>query len=170
MNWFNLLSTGLGAFLGVLSGLIVNIVTHIHFNRKEQQRQLKNARFELEFNKTKVDEWLGYVERFRGCVVSETPERFYHYFDFTKAPTPTLVNLYQTGKLYEYLDHEDIAKLLKIDSKRNLDYENFFNAKVEEQKNTTDKQEALKAADVWENMFKEDRKMLLEVLNKFPDR
>ncbi|TVM18907.1 hypothetical protein DPQ33_05470 [Oceanidesulfovibrio indonesiensis] len=72
--------------------------------------------------------------------------------------------------MYEYLDHEDIAKLLKIDSKRNLDYENFFNAKVEEQKNTTDKQEALKAADVWENMFKEDRKMLLEVLNKFPDR
>ena len=164
MDWSSISSTGVGAFLGVLSGLIVNLITTSIHERSIDKQQIKNAIFELEYIRGKMNDWAKSVKKIKQHISSDSMDDYYTYFDLSKCPNPSVNSIFQSGLLYKHITHEQMAQLFRVFSTINENFEGFFNSRIKFHKEHLDKQAATKDANYWEDMFEEHAKHIGDII------
>ena len=108
MNYF---LQGFGVFLGVLAGTAVTLLAQLVTNRRSQTKKLKNLKFELELNMKKIDRWLEELTKYRNAVNGDALNFYFGYFDLSRAVFITTSDMFLSGLLYKYLNHDDIGKV-----------------------------------------------------------
>lgn len=116
----------LSIFIGVVAGTFVNALTQAFFEWRKRKELLRNLKFEVEMNIKKLDKWLESVLNYRNAVNSETLFRFFDYFDFSKFISVTFFNMFNSGILYKYLNHQEIAELQIIIGELSSGGENYM--------------------------------------------
>lgn len=163
MNYF---LQGFGVFLGVLAGVAVTLLTQWFIQRRNETKKLKNLKFEFEYNIKKINNWLEEVTRYRNAVNGETIRAYFGYFDLSRIVYATTNEMFLSGLLYKYLDHDDIGKLIAMFQLYTLYGENYLNNQIAQNKENFRKDKAVQDVDFWEKEFKDHKKTLEEILKK----
>ena len=74
---------GFGVFLGVICGTAVTLVVVYINKRKNLNQQIKNLKFELDYNIKKLDSWIEEVEKYRNAVNGDALGSYYGEFDLS---------------------------------------------------------------------------------------
>ena len=172
MNYF---LQGFGVFLGVIAGVTIALITQwINEKRKESQK-VKNLKFEFGLNIDKINKWLEEITKYRNAVNGDALNNYFGYFDLSRFVSVTANNMFQSGLLYKYLDHDAIGKLQVIYSEFSLVGEGFLNKQITQNKGKAAdssawprlKREVVANVDFWEKKFKEHKTTLEDILKKF---
>jgi len=102
---------GVGAFLGVVAGLVLTLLVEASKRRNLENQQVKNLVFEWELDLKKVTLWLEKLTEYRTAVAGDTPEFFLFYFDVSRIVLSTTDSMFRSGSLYKHLTHEEIGLL-----------------------------------------------------------
>ena len=175
----NYVLQGFGVFLGVVAGVLINLLTQFVINRKNENSKIDNLRFELELNIKKIDRWIEEIFSYRNALNSDTLHMYFGYYDLSKFVSVTANELFVKGILYKYLSHEDIGKIQEIYWEFSLSWENIINNEVKQNKEnfgyikadeTKDlsgfKANVVQNINYWEAKFKAHKKTLEDILTK----
>lgn len=172
MNYF---LQGFGVFLGVIAGVAITLITQwINEKRKESQK-VKNLKFEVELNIKKINKWLEEITTYRNAVNGDALNNYFGYFDLSRFVSVTANDMFWSGLLYKYLDHDTIGKLQVIYSEFSPAWEDILNKQVNQNKMKAKdlsawplvKSEVVSDVNFWEKKFKEHKATLEETLRKF---
>ena len=91
--------------------------------------------------------------------------QFSGYFDLTRGLSQTASGMYSDGSLFEFLEHEDIAKLQGMYADFTVGMETVLNNRVQGFKNIFGTENYVKAnvafdIDVWEARFRPHKELL----------
>lgn len=164
----NYLLQGFGVFLGVLAGTAVTLLTQWIIQRRRESQKLKNLKFEFELNIKKIDRWLEEITAYRNAVNGDTLHMYAGYFDLSRFVSVTANDMFLTGLLYRYLDHDDIGNLQVLFSEFSLYGENYLNNQIAQNKANFNKAKAVQDVNFWEKKFKDHKKTLEQILKKLP--
>jgi hypothetical protein len=172
MNYF---LQGFGVFLGVIAGVVITLITQFLTDKVKESQKVKNLRFEIELNIKKINKWLEEITSYRNAVNGDALNNYFGYFDLGRFVSITANDMFLTGLLYEYLDHDSIGKLQIIYSEFSPAWEDILYKQIMHNKmKATDisnwprlKSEVVSDVDYWEKKFKEHRATLQETLKKF---
>lgn len=164
----NYLLQGFGVFLGVLAGTAVTLLTGWFIERRSESQKLKNLKFEFNLNIKKIDRWLEEITAYRNAVNGDALDIYAGYFDLSRIVYVTANDMFLTGLLYKYLDHDDIGKLQVIFSEFSLYGENYLNNQIAQNKANFNKPKAVQDVNFWEKKFKDHKKTLEEIQKKLP--
>lgn len=172
MNYF---LQGFGVFLGVIAGVAITLLTQWITEKVKESQKVKNLKFEFELNIRKIDKWLEEIGKYRNAVNGDALQNYFGYFDLSRFVYVTADNMFLSGLLYKYLDHDDIGKLQVIYSEFSLPWENIMNNEITNNRNKAIQEPASWSAykakvvsnvDFWEIKFQQHKKTLEEVLKK----
>lgn len=172
MNYF---LQGFGVFLGVVAGVVITLITQRINEKLKESQKMKNLKFEFQLNIKKIDKWLEEIGTYRNAVNGDALNNYFGYFDLSRFVSVTTNDMFSSGLLYKYLDHDDIGKLQVIYSEFSQPWENILNNQVMQNKTKATEDLAawprLKAGVVtnvnfWEDKFKEHKKTLQDILKK----
>ncbi|HUU41155.1 MAG TPA: hypothetical protein VMW42_09450, partial [Desulfatiglandales bacterium] len=131
MNYF---LQGFGVFLGVIAGVAITLITQwINEKRKESQK-VKNLKFEFELNIKKINKCLEEITTYRNALNGDALNNYFGYFDLSRFVSVTANDMFWSGLLYKYLDHDTIGKLQVIYSEFSLAWEDILNKQVNQNK------------------------------------
>lgn len=164
----NYLLQGFGVFLGVLAGTAVTLLTQWIIQRRRESQKLKNLKFEFELNIKKIDRWLKEITAYRNAVNGDTLHMYAGYFDLSRFVSVTANDMFLTGLLYRYLDHDDIGNLQVLFSEFSLYGENYLNNQIAQNKANFNKAKAVQDVNFWEKKFEDHKKTLEQILKKLP--
>lgn len=164
----NYLLQGFGVFLGVLAGTAVTLLTQWIIQRRREGQKLKNLKFEFELNIKKIDRWLKEITAYRNAVNGDTLHMYAGYFDLSRFVSVTANDMFLTGLLYRYLDHDDIGNLQVLFSEFSLYGENYLNNQIALNKANFNKAKAVQDVNFWEKKFEDHKKTLEQILKKLP--
>ena len=139
-----------------------------HSRRCSESQRLRSLKFELELDIKKLDAWLGYITEWRNYVSASTPDRFLRYFDLSRVVFYSANNMWATGLLYSYRDHDDMGTLQTLGGEFTLFYENYINNQIAQQKTQFVQRQAVEQIDFWENKFRTHKGTLQDILAKLP--
>ncbi len=172
MNYF---LQGFGVFLGVIAAVAITILTQWVNDRIRESKKVKNLKFEFQLNIKKIDKWLEEINKYRNAVNSDTLNSYFGYFDLSRFVTVTANDMFLSGLLYKYLDHEAIEKLQGIFSEFTFPWENILNNDITQNRNKAIqeptswpafKSQVTFKVNFWDNKFKEHKKALEDILKK----
>jgi len=172
MNYF---FQGFGVFLGVIAGVAITLLTQWITEKVKESQKVKNLKFEFELNIRKIDKWLEEIGKYRNAVNGDALQNYFGYFDLSRFVYVTADNMFLSGLLYKYLDHDDIGKLQVIYSEFSLPWENIMNNEITNNRNKAIhepaswpayKAKVVSNVDFWEIKFQQHKKTLEEVLKK----
>ena len=165
-EFLNGLGIAAGVFVGVVGGTAVTLGVG-WFNQKRGERQkLANLKFELALDIKKLDTWLTYVIDWRNAVNANAPARIVQYFDLSRMVFISANDMWASGLLYAYLDHDDMGTLQTLAGDFTLNTENYLNNQITQQQLQFNQQQPVAQIDFWENKFKAHRKTLQAILAK----
>lgn len=172
MNYF---LQGFGVFLGVVAGVAITLITQWISEKFKESQKVKNLKFEIELNIKKINKWLEEITTYRNAVNGDALNNYFGYFDLSRFVSVTANNMFWSGLLYKYLDHDAIGKLQVIYSEFSPAWEDILNKQVTQNKmKSTDlsvwprlKGEVVSNVNYWEKKFKEHKATLEETLRKF---
>ena len=115
--------------------------------------------------------WLNILEDYRRTVVEDRIHQFSGYFDLTRGLSQTASGMYSDGSLFEFLEHEDIAKLQGMYADFTAGMETTLNNRVQGFKNIFGTENYVRAnvafdIDVWEARFKPHKELLDDLIQK----
>ncbi len=172
MNYF---LQGFGVFLGVVAGVAITLITQWINERRKESLKVKNLKFEFELNIKKINQWLEEITKYRNAVNGDALNNYFGYFDLSRFVSVTANDMFSSGLLYKYLDHDDIGKVQVIYSEFSVAWETILNNQVMQYKvkATQDlaawphlKADVVVNVNFWENKFKEHKKTLQDILKK----
>jgi hypothetical protein len=172
MNYF---LQGFGVFLGVIAGVVITILTQLINDKIRESQKVKNLKFELKLNIKKIDKWSEELNKYRNAVNGDTFDSYFGYFNLSRFVTVTANEMFQTGLLYKYLDHDAIEKLQIISTEFSVAWEELLNKEIAQNRDkaiqeptswTTMKKQITSKVNFWDNKFKEHKKALEDILNK----
>lgn len=160
---------GFWILIGIIVGIIVNILTQKFLNWRNEIQLIKNFKFEIKYNIKKIEMFEKYTIRLRDLVNGDNLINFVDYFDLTKTIFITTNQMHFSGTLYKYLEDENLAGLLDTSSRFNQGWEMLINNQINELKtkfisNNYIKQEAVNLVDFWEKFFLDRKKVLSHIL------
>lgn len=172
MNYF---LQGFGVFLGVIAGVAITLITQWINERYKESNKVKNLKFEFELNIKKINKWLEEFTTYRNAVNGDALYNYFGYFDLSRFVSVTANDMFRSGLLYKYLDHDAIGKLQVIYSEFSPGWEDVLNKQITHYKGVAadlSNWQRLKGSVVanlnfWENKFKEHKKTLEDILKKF---
>jgi hypothetical protein len=164
MDYKPYLLNGISILFGFIGGTAINAITQLILERKKNNKQLKNLRFEVDLNIKKIDVWFKELNKYRNAVNSETMYLYFSYFDFSRFITVTADNMFREGTLYNYLNHEDISNLQIIFSEFSLGWENIINDEVKHYRDEFDKVKATASVNFWEEKLGHHKETLQGIL------
>lgn len=172
MNYF---LQGFGVFLGVIAGVAITLLTQwINEKRKESQKVI-NLKFEFQLNIKKIDKWLDEITKYRNAVNGDALNSYFGYFDLSRFITVTANDMFLSGLLYKYLDHEALEKLQVIFSEFTLPWETFLNNEITQNRNKAIqdptswpafKSQVVFKVNFWDNKIREHKKTLEDIFKK----
>lgn len=165
---------GFGVFLGVVAGVAITLITQWINERCKESNKVKNLKFEFELNIKKINKWLEELTKYRNAVNGDALYNYFGYFDLSRFVSVTANDMFRSGLLYKYLDHDTIGKLQVIYSEFSLGWENILNQQITHNKTkaanlndwTRFKGDVVTNVNFWENKFKEHKKTLEDILKK----
>ncbi len=161
---------GFGVFLGVIAGTAVTFLTQLCISRAQDNQKIENLKFEIKLNIKKLDVWLEELSRYRNTVIGDSAFSFDGYFDLSRIVSVTWNDLFFLGKLYKRMKDEEIEKLQVLFSDLSFNWETLLNQQIATNKLTPNKQHAIASIGLWEQKFKEHRKTLQNLSNKFDEK
>lgn len=172
MNYF---LHGFGVFLGVVAGVAITLITQWINEKSKESQKVKNLKFEIELNIKKINKWLEEITAYRNAVNGDALKNYFGYFDLSRFVSVTANDMFGSGLLYKYLDHDTIGKLQVVYSEFSPAWEDILNKQVAQNKTkSTDlsiwpqvKGEVVFDVNFWEKKFKEHKVTLEETLKKF---
>jgi len=126
-------SVFLGVLSGIIAGVLINIAIDAYRNWRIQRKNIKNLKFEIDFNIKKIDLLLADIQNYRNQVNGDSLPSFFHYFVLTQVITTTLGYMFHDRSIYKCLDHEHIGtlqifyKLFSPEMERNLNNQITWN-------------------------------------------
>lgn len=172
---------GFGVFLGVLAGTAVTILAAWLIKRHGEKQQKVNLLFELELNVRKIDVWLEEIGKLRNAINGDAMHQYCGYFDLSRILSVTCYNMFQSGLLYKYLDHDAIGTLQVIFSEFSHHGEQYFNNQINQitqsfnnayaqdqgqQWLIADKAAAVGIVDFWENKLIAHKQSFHEIVTE----
>ena len=162
--WWGI-GAGVGVFLGVIAGTAINLCIDCWKERKYKAQRRQNLLFECELNLQHVARWLNTLEDYRRTVVEDRIHQFSGYFDLTRGLSQTASGMYSDGSLFEFLEHEDIAKLQGMYADFTIGMETTLNNSVRDYQKSFSTQNYNKGTvtfniDVWERRFRPHKELL----------
>lgn len=157
---------GFGVFLGVLAGTAVTLLVQWIVRKQGEAQKKRNLKFEFELNIRKIDQWLDEVTAYRNAINGDAIDTYFGFFDFSRAVLVTLNDMFVTGQLYKFLDHDQIGKLQLLFSDFSPFSENYFNNQITQNKRNFSKSKAVQEVNFLETKLKEHRKTLSEIVKK----
>lgn len=173
-------SQGFGVFLGVLAGVAITLLVQWIQQKRNENQQAKNLKFELEFNIRKIDQWLEESARYRDALNGDSLQNYFGYFDFSRLISVTTNSLQQSGLLYKRLDHESIGRLQVIFSEFSVQGERYINNQIDQNKtlflqavkdgNWINSKPIVKQnVDYWEKKFQDHKATLQQIVSDLPE-
>ena len=115
------------------------------------------------------------ITNYRNAVNGDALNNYFGYFDLSRFVSVTANDMFWSGLLYKYLDHDAIGKLQVIYSEFSLAWEELLNKQVTQNQGkaadlstwTSLKGNVVANVDFWEKKFKEHKKTLEDILKKF---
>lgn len=171
MNYF---LQGFGVFLGVVAGVIVMHISQWLNERLKEKQKVKNLKFEFMLNIKKIDSWLEEIGKYRNAVNGDTLQTYFGYFDLSRFVSVTANDMFLSGLLYKYLEHDDIARLQPIYAEFSLPWENMLNQQITTFRELAvdysswliTKPQVVSHVNFWEGKLREHQRTLEEVLKK----
>ena len=173
-----ILGSTIGAFLGVVAGIIVMMVSSFIQRRSSQKQEIRNLCFELHLNVKKIDRWLKGISTYRNAVNGDSLHTWHGYFDLSKTASTTANSMFASGLLYNALNYADIESLQTVYWELSLWGENYINEQFENTRTkflrlqaenafpvwlTEAKPEAVRIADFWEAKLTSHRATLVGI-------
>jgi len=101
----------LGVFAGIIAGIIISLVIDEIRNYKISRKMRNNLKFEIEFNKKKIDSFLADLEEYRKHIDGDSPYEYFGTFNFSGLLKTTLQQMFSDRSVYKVFDIENIGKL-----------------------------------------------------------
>lgn len=164
MSFFNVFW---GVFSGIVAGVIINLVIIAVRERIVRGKLIKNLKFEIDFNIKKIDSFLEELNKYRNKANGDSLYNYFGYFNLSKVISTTANQMFTSGLIYKYLNHEDIAILQNFFSDFSYGIEEYMNNQIKY--NTANhskpgvKQLTISDIDFWEKKFKDNKKVLQQV-------
>ena len=172
----NYLSQGVGIFFGVLSGAAINLIVNKISEKNREKETIKYFKFEIDLNISKIDTWLESLNDYRNAINSDTLDTYSGYFDLSRVATSFYNNTFYSGLLYKYLNFEDVSHLQVIYTEFSLSWENLLNTQTAnniksfKEKKDYRKTEITQQINFWTKKFKDHKKTLNEIKQRFNKR
>jgi len=152
---------GFWIFSGIVAGIIVKLVAAWYIQRNKDKKKLSNFCFEFALNEKKITKWQEDIKKLRDAINADDIGTFFGYFDFDKFVTVTSWDMFKSGMIYSYLDHNEIEKLQFVAS--TFSAGRFLNDQVTELKANYDKTRAVSMVNFWENKLKQEKESLTTI-------
>jgi hypothetical protein len=163
---------GFGIVVGIVVGVIITMATDYAKEKLNETRKIKNFKFEINFNLSKINRWLEQIIKYRNAVNGDALKHFYEYFDLGRFVNVTANDLFSTGLMYKHLSDDDIGKLQILYNEFTPAWESLINQQINNYKMVAadpqqwhnQKTDAVSHVDFWESKFKEHKKTLESIL------
>ncbi len=164
------LSIFLGILSGIIAGIIINLVIASIIKKNSEKQSIKNLKFEIEYNIKKIDKSLEELINYRNQNNADNINNYFGYFPISKVILTTAKQMFNSGLIYKFLNHDFVEKLQNFSIDFSLGTENFMNNQIKyNQSNYTLPNIKIIANDqitFWEGKFKENKRNLEEIKNK----
>lgn len=160
-DWMSdLLAPGIGVFLGVVAGACVQYMLQWLNGKFQEKQELRNFKFELQFNINKVDGLLKEMVTLRNSVNANALEGYFGYLKTTGCLIAVADEMLRKGLLYKHLSHDDIWKLQEH-YQRLSGNEAWYNSEITKMKEQYNPKERVDMVNFIEGQF-QDAKVDLE--------
>ncbi|MFH0953972.1 MAG: hypothetical protein V1873_06550 [Verrucomicrobiota bacterium] len=174
-----------GVFLGVVAGVAITFAVERFKDRRNWKQELKNLRFELDTNIAKIDGWLQEVVKWRNAVNGDNFAMYFGYFNLSSAIIATTNTMFMSGRLYDALTYEHIAKLQEVFKDLSIFGEQYLNNQIVQKKqllaqlaqsgneqewHRSLKQQCILEIDFWETKLKAHKDALASVNKAVQDK
>jgi len=167
MNFWNVF---FGVFSGIIAGVCINLIIKWIRDYSYRKRLIKNLKFEFDFNVKKIDSFLEELNEYRNKANADSLVDYFGFFHLSKIITTTLIQLLNSGLMYKFLYHEDIAMLQNFLSDFSLGTEGYMNNQIEWMRKHHSEQGTRQHVNnnitFWEKKFKENRKLVKQIRDK----
>ena len=110
------------------------------------------------------------IIKYRNKVNGDSLYSYFGYFNLSKVILTTAIQMFTTGLIYKYLEHEDIAILQNFSSDFSSGSEQFMNSQVKYNRShhaeAGVKQLAISDITFWEKKFKDNKEGLQQIKGK----
>ena len=163
---------GLSIFIGLVAGVIVSLLTELVKNRIENEKDIKNLRFELNCNLKKIERWLSVIGDLKIKNSEDRLPEFYGYFNFSLTIYSTYFKMFSKGTIYNCLTDESIERLQEVANSLNMNAELLVNGQIGNLKQASysamfNKKEATRQIETWEFMLKKCEDNTKQVIKEF---
>lgn len=159
---------GFGVFLGVIAGVAVSIATQTVISKREEKQKIKNLKFEIKYNLSMIDKWVGAIGKFRDAVAASAMNTWHEYLQFSHIMKYTISELYESGILYKYITTDEIGNLNLFLSDFTQAFEIYINQDINSTRQNFDKDKALTQVMFLENKLQTNKKNLEQILKSLP--
>ena len=144
----------LGIFLGVIAGTAVTLLVQFWIRKRDEKSQVKNLKFELDLNSSKIEEWLEELAKYRNAVNGDSIQNYFGYFKLSSFIGVTAYQIHQSGLLYKHLSHEHIRQMQEVFNDFSFNGENFLNNQIEQRKQSYAYIQSLGNLQSWQSDLK----------------
>jgi hypothetical protein len=156
----DLISQGIGAFLGVIAGTFITFGITLLFERRSTNQRKENFRFEVEYNLRQVERWIGDVSDFRNAINGKALNLWATWLDFGKVMRGSGDEMFRSGLIYKFLTHDQIASLQSFYGDFSEHFEQFTNQRISQLRQNFVQAEATQFVQYLEDRLRKSRKSL----------
>lgn len=158
---------GFWIFVGIVVGVLIELMVAAIKSWLRKRRFKKQLAFEFGCNLTLVKEWIAKLLELQSASAADNPHKFVYYFQTSKTISIVAKRLANEGILFDFLDFDDLRKILKTDTYLSDYGQNELNNKVSliRDKKIT-KGEGDDLIEFWIKMFRELEMNLSKIKDK----
>lgn len=163
-------SVFLGVLSGIVAGIIINLVIASIIKKNSQKQSINNLKFEIEYNIKKINKSLEDLNNYRNENNADNINNYFGYFPLSKVILTTARQMFNSGLIYKFLNHDFVEKLQNFSIDFSLGTENFMNNQIKYNQSNYNlpniKVIANNQITFWERKFKENKQNFEEIKNK----
>lgn len=156
----DLISQGIGAFLGVIAGTFISYGITLLIERRTTRQRKDNFQFEVEYNLRQVERWITDVSDFRNAINGQALNLWAKWLDFGKVMRGSGDEMFRSGLIYKFLTHDQIANLQSFYGDFSEPFEQFVNQQISQFRQNFVQADAIKLAQYLEDRLRKSRKSL----------
>ncbi len=115
---------------GIVAGTGINLCVGWAINRQAEKKDIKNLKFEIDFNIKKIGELKKEFQEYRNHLAAGTLNLYWGYFPLSRMMTVTMQQMHLKGTLYKHLSHEEITLLQTFTIEFSQNSEQLLNTQV----------------------------------------
>jgi hypothetical protein len=143
--------------------VLINLAVRLIAERSDENNKVKAMRFEIDYNMSKIKEYLRKLDELHNHVGSSSTNLFLYWFDISNSIFSVTNDMLESGTIYKRLDNSNIDKLIRFIRRSNEFYEQRINQELAEIRNNTGTVNAGQFIAFWKQHFTEQLELITQV-------